>query len=153
MQVLQSVQHVPMWEIRGTEEYSDHIIKHLKRAFYETLDNHLADTPGGIILGPVTVSQQTTDDWLFDNGKTTTFSVSAVCDDLPLPPEYRLIGGPADGHIVRTRGEKVWLVPVMPPPPSLSSYADMNKAPPTLIAEYERQGDSSAYFYVGMHKG
>lgn len=126
----------------------DSILYRLKQTFYDELDKHLAKTPGGVILGPVTVKHRTEDDWLFGTGQYVTFNISATCQDLPEPPMYRLIGGPADGRIVRTRGERLWLVPQMPPIPSAVSYTDLSTGSwPQLVAEYERQGDTAAYFY------
>lgn len=123
------------------------ITESVTRAFYEELDKHLRETPGGVILGPTRVTVKTEDDWLFKSGEYTTIRVSASCEDLPEPPEYRLIGGPADSRIVRTRGERIWLVPVVPPPPTIASYAEDYRKLTMLVAEYERQGDTSAYFY------
>ena len=124
--------------------FVEHITEHLKRTFYEELDKHLAETPGGVILGPTRVTQREDKGWYGDPGTTITFNISATCEDLPIPPEYRFIGGPADGSIIRTHGERVWLISVMPPM-GVASYVE--REPPRLVAEYERQGDTAAYFY------
>jgi hypothetical protein len=129
------------------EGLAEHVEAGIKRAFYEELDKHLAETPGGCLIGQPNLTQTVEEDWLFETGPTLLFRMSAYVEDLPVPPEYRLIGGPADGWIVRTAGQRTWLVPVAPPPPTMTSYADPIGTVPRLVAEYERQGDTAAYFY------
>ncbi len=134
-------------DISGLIEY---VSRELTRQFYEEVDKHLAETPGGIILSPPRLVRRDENDWRFKTGDYITFTLSATCEDLPLPPEYRLIGGPADGCIVRTLGQRYWYVPVAPPPPSMASYADPLAEVPLRFAEYERQGDTAAYLYKRM---
>ena len=148
MRILQASYGVPIYEgMKDRAQLEEHIVEGLKRTFYSELDKHLAETPGGIILGQPTVSQRDEKDLYFGQGDTVVFNIAATCEDLPLPPEYRLIGGPADGSIVRTRGERVWFVPFFPRPPSIASYAELSRSVEHHVAEYERQGDTSAYFF------
>lgn len=148
MRVLQATQHIPVPDDGVPPGYEEHITGYLKRSLYEQLDKHLAETPGGVILGPIRVASRTEDDWLFNMGRYTTVQVSATCEDLPEPPEYRLIGGPADGRIIQTRGERVWRIALMPPIHTIVSYAALDGPDPKEVAVYERQGDTSAYFYA-----
>jgi hypothetical protein len=142
MTVLQASYRVP--KLADEDGLLDHITERLKRTFYEKLDEHLAETPGGVILGPVRVTQREERDWL--GADVVLINISATCEDLPEPPEYRFIGGPADGRQIRTQGQKVWMIPVMPPM-GVTSYVEDPRLIPYLVAEYERTGDTGAYFY------
>lgn len=130
----------------------DMLTERVMRSFYDQLDAHLRATPGGILLSPPKVSVSNEKDFLLATGDYIRVRMSATCEDLPEPPSYRLIGGPADGFIVRTRGERVWLVPVAPPPPSAVSYAEPDGPMRQLVAEYRLQGDSSAYFFERVYE-
>ena len=148
MTVLQVNHRLPVLEDpENTAKLLDAITDTLKRAFYEALDEHLAETPGGILLGPLKVTTREEDDWLLGTGKTLFVNVSAHCEDLPEPPEYKFFGGPVDGRVIRTNGSRYWLVPQIPPPSVLTSYVEPVAPIMKLVAEYERQGNTSAYFY------
>lgn len=146
MKVLQASYRAPSMQVSGARQPNgilDHITKSVTEAFYAEVDKALAESPGGIVLGQPKLTQRDEADFY---GGSVVVRLAATCESLPLPPEYRLMGGPADGHIVRTRGERTWLVPIAPPVASLSSYMDYDDIPQP-VAEYERQGDTSVYFY------
>lgn len=143
MKVLQANSRVPKFDGPGLLE---HVTERLKRTFYEELDKHLAETPGGVILGPIRVTSREALGWDLNPDGSIAVNISATCEDLPEPPEYRFIGGPADGYHIRTQGQRVWLIPVMPRM-GVASYVEDPRRIPQLVAEYERQGDTGAYFY------
>lgn len=146
MNILQAAQKFSKFQSDDTPGVLDYVTQAVVRAFYVELDKHLQETPGGVILGVPKVSVSTNTDIIF-GGEFTTVRMTATCEDLPLPPEYRFIGGPADGYNLRTRGERVWRVPVAPPITGAYSYASIDAPAKLLVAEYERQGDTGAYFY------
>jgi hypothetical protein len=147
MKVLQARHRVPTMYEQDIPGVLDHVTEMVTRAFYDEVDKVLKRTPGGILLGQPKVTVKTEEDWLFNGGETTTVSIHASCDELPLPPEYRFIGGPADGYNIPTRGERIWLVPQAPPIMGAYSYVEANAPINRLVAEYERQGDTGVYFY------
>lgn len=131
----------------GLVEYRS---KKVRTMFADELLNRL--TPNGGIVGPIHETQSVEDNYTFWSGaeKVVSHSVYARVADLPEPEMYRLVGGPADGVIVRTGGVRTWLVPVLAP---LSAYRPFD-GPSSLVepqaAEYERQGDTQVYLYRRM---
>lgn len=147
MEVAQAHYRLPINGPQPVAEMVGMMTERVTRAFYDDLDRRLRDAPGGLLVGQPRVSVKTDEDRLLGTGNYTTVSMSASVEELPIPPEYRFFGGPADGSILRTHGERVWLVPVAPPPPTAASYIEPNERIPQLVAEYRRQGDTAAYFY------
>lgn len=152
MTVLQTRFQTPVFDLADrshVEGLVEHVNKRLRQSLYEELDKHLENTPGGILLGPIRVTRR--EDTLYET-PYITFQASAVVEDLPTPPEYRLFGGPADGQVVRTVGQRYFYVPLMPRIYSATSYVtDTFKPEPTRVAVYERQGadgEVGAYFYL-----
>lgn len=155
MTVLQRNFRTPVFNLadRGyVEGMTEHVNRNLKHALFDELDKHLAKTPGGVLLGPIQITRR--EDRLFET-PYITFQASAVIEDLPVPPEYRLFGGPADGAIVRTVGQRYFYVPLVPRINSAMSYVtDIFEREPQRVAVYERQGGevdelgTGAYFYL-----
>ena len=147
MKVVQAHHRTPQFE-SNLASLREHVQDGLRSAFWTQVEQLLDITPGGILLSPLRFTEQVEDDWLFHSGNTILFGLSAVVEELPEPPLYRLIGGPADGYMVRTQGQATWRVPVAPSPPSVASYTDMSVPLPRLTAIYDRQGQTGVYFYV-----
>lgn len=153
MKVIQARQYVPLAGVMtDAPDILDYVTRAVTSAFYDEVDKVLKRTPGGILLGQPKVTVKTGPDFLTGMGDMTTISVHASCEELPLPPEYRFIGGPADGYNIPTRGERIWLVPQAPPMMGAYSYAEEDAPIPRLVAEYERQGDTGVYFYKRTYK-
>jgi hypothetical protein len=148
MRVIQARQYIPLAGVMSDAPgILDYVTRTVTSAFYDEVEKILKVTPGGILLGQPKISVKTGPDFLSNMGDMTTVSMTASCEELPLPPEYRFIGGPADGYNIPTRGERIWLVPQAPPTMGAYSYAGEDAPIPRLVAEYERQGDTGVYFY------
>ena len=145
MRVLQASYQVPLND-KNDQEVVGYAMERVTRMFADQLVRDLGESTGGVIISPVRTTVKHDKDFLFDT-PFATVRVYANVVDLPEPPEYRLVGGPADGHIVRTNGDRYWLVPIYTPPVSVASLADPQERVRHLVAEYERQDLSSAYFY------
>jgi hypothetical protein len=100
----------------------------------------------GGIVGPVHEKESVMEDFLWESGtKTVTFSIWAHLTELPESETYRLLGGPADGSIVRTGGSRTYRVPVLPPLSAADPFDPVNVE--VKYAEYEREGDTPVYLY------
>lgn len=124
----------------------EHRREETRRAFAGELVKALSERGG--IVGPIHEQESTQPDWMFNPESTThTFTVYARVTSLPSPEQYRLVGGPADGMIVRTGGVPTWRVPYLAPVSYATTPFDVATEPSPQYAEYERQGDSQVYLY------
>ena len=131
-------------------EAAEHMQRDARRQFGEALFDRLQ---GGGIVGPIHTREETRTDWLFASGDYKTVTMYCNVTDLPDPPEFRLLGGPADGVIVRTNGAAIWRVPLAPPIPTVLAYGE---DPTTIVprhAEYERIGGTQTYRFLGTRPG
>jgi hypothetical protein len=130
----------------GAVEYME---RDARRKFGESLFDWVKENNGGIV-GPIHIREETQNDFLFSTGVYRTVTMYCRVTNLPEPPEFRLMGGPADGQIVRTTGASRWRVPMAPPMLTVLAYGE----PPTMAdlwyAEYERVGGTQAYRFVGV---
>ena len=126
-------------------EAAEHIQRDARRQFGEALFDRLK---GGGIVGPIHEREETRDDWLFQSGTYKTVTLYCKVTDLPAPPEFRLMGGPADGMIVRTDGAAIWRVPMAPPMPTVVAYGEDPTRITERYAEYERIGNTGAYRFL-----
>ena len=125
----------------------EHVSRALNEKFGDALIERLTDGSGAIV-GPIHKSESETYDyggW----GESVLFRMWCNVTPLPESPEFRMIGGPADGMIARTGGAREWWVPMQPPMPSVA----LGDVPPSLtipIARYERIGDTQGYRFAGV---
>ena len=126
-------------------EAAEYMERDARRQFGEALFDWVKENNGGIV-GPIHIRDETQDDWLWQSGTYKTVTMYCKVTNLPEPPEFRLMGGPADGAIVRTGGAQEWRVPLAPPMPSVLAYGeDPTTQPYPRYAEYERVGSTQAY--------
>jgi len=108
------------------------------------------DTHHGGIVSPIHERDEDRQDGLFGSGTYRYISLYCSVTELPQPPAYRLMGGPADGIEVQTGGAHLWRVPLPPPMASVMAYGeDPTTAPAPRVADYELVERTQAYRFKG----
>lgn len=147
MSVIQATRRFPvplLLDDAYTRGLVAHVRDEVRTMFARELVKALSERGG--IVGPVHEKESVMDDFLWNSGtKDVTFTVYAHLTDMPEAEAYRLIGGPADGSIVRTGGARTYRVPVLPPLSTADPFDPVNVE--VKYAEYQREGDTSVYTY------
>ena len=127
---------------------AEHMKRDARRQFGEALFDRLQN--GGVV-SPIHERMEERPDWLFNSGTYKSVTLYCKVMDLPAPPEFRLMGGPADGLIVSTGGASSWRVPLAPPMPTVLAYGEDPTTPNApRYAEYARVGHTQAYRFTGL---
>jgi hypothetical protein len=142
------------WDIPAT--YDDpsigaHLEQNARRQFADALFNWVSTHAGGIV-GPIHFREETQRDFFVDVDFRRTTMYCHVTE-LPAPPQFTLLGGPAHNRIIRTNGEEYWRVPMAPPMPSAANIADEREMPRPRHAEYRRVHGTQAYQFTGIREG
>ena len=119
------------------------------RAFAEALYEWVS-TRSGAIIGPIHHRDEQQTDFFVPDLQYTRHTMYCHVTELPSPPTYALIGGPAHNRIIRTNGENIWRVPMAPPLPSAVNIADPPERYRSRYAEYRLIPGTQAYEFSGI---
>jgi len=124
------------------DDYIAHHRDLLREKFSRALLDRLAARGG--IVGPLHEEESKVDDFRYGD-QVIIHTLFMKVNDLPEPESYILMGGPADGRIVQTGGQRTFRVPILND--AIGNPYDVPESPRIRYAEYEREGDSQVYVF------
>jgi hypothetical protein len=143
------------WQVPDTVEgphLGARMEEQARRVFAEALFDWVS-TRAGAIIGPIHFREQRQTDFFSPGLQFTQHTMYCHVTELPSPPTYALIGGPAHNRIIRTNGENIWRVPMAPPMPSVANIADPAERFAPRYAEYRLIPGTQAYEFSGIREG